>query len=209
MSIEATIVATVGSDIAKLQPLLDHYGLPALFLACLVEGFGIPLPGQTLLIACALMAGSGRFALGDVLLVAWLATQLGDVIGYLIGRFALRRVLTGHVSHADRLARVERGFDRWGPSLLMLARFLDGIRQTSNLAAGVLCLPWWHFLTATLIGTSLWVGLLGAGPFYLERDFHQIAAALASLKPWLILLTLASLVGTGVYLFGRAKRPHD
>lgn len=209
MSFESAIVSTVGTDIARLQPLLDHYGLWALCVACLVEGFGIPLPGQTLLIACALMAGSGTFALGDVLLVAWLATQLGDVMGYLIGRLALQRVLARRVSRGERLARLERGFDRWGPALLMVARFLDGIRQTSNLAAGMLRMPWWHFLLATAIGTSLWVGLLGAGPFYLERDVHQIAAALASLKPWLILLTLAALAGAGIYLFGRTQRPRD
>jgi membrane protein YqaA with SNARE-associated domain len=138
MSLEAEIATTLTSGIASLQPILDRYGLWALFVACLVEGFGIPLPGQTLLIACALLAAAGKLDLTAVLLVAWTATQLGDIIGYLIGRYGLQGVLKRAANHRERLAKVEQAFARWGIGLLLVARFLDGLRQTSNIAAGAL-----------------------------------------------------------------------
>jgi membrane protein DedA with SNARE-associated domain len=82
----AELVSSLPIGVAKLQPVLNEYGLGALFVAALVEGFGIPLPGQTLLIACGLMAATGRMDITSVLVVGWVATQLGDVIGYLIGQ---------------------------------------------------------------------------------------------------------------------------
>ncbi|WP_296805162.1 hypothetical protein [Thiocapsa sp.] len=60
MSLEAEIATTLTSGIASLQPILDRYGLWALFVACMADGFGIPLPGQTILIACALLAATGK-----------------------------------------------------------------------------------------------------------------------------------------------------
>lgn len=206
MSLETAIVSTLTADIERLQPLLDRYGLWALFAACLVEGFGIPLPGQTLLIACALLAASGKLDIVNVLLVAWFATQLGDIIGYVIGRYGLQRALARSVKHRERLTKLERLFDRWGMGLLLIARFLDGLRQTSNLAAGALRMSWWCFLAATLAGTSLWIGVFGLGAFYLERDIHQIVAALAPLRPFALTLTVVLLAALILFLFGRRKQ---
>ncbi|MBK5965253.1 hypothetical protein CCR95_14435 [Thiocystis minor] len=207
MTLETSLVSTLTSDIARLQPVLDHDGLWALFVACLVEGFGIPLPGQTLLIACALMAASGKLDIVTVLLVAWIATQLGDIIGYAIGRYGLQRTLTSGVKQGERLARLERLFDRWGMGLLLIARFLDGLRQTSNLAAGALRMSWWRFLTATIAGTSLWVGVFGLGAFYLDRDFHKIVDVIEPLRPFALIATAVFFAALALYLFGKRKRP--
>ncbi len=205
MSLETAIVSTFTTEIDRLQPLLDRYGLWALFVACLAEGFGIPLPGQTLLIACALLAASGQLDIVSVLLVGWVATQLGDIIGYAIGRYGLQRTLAGFVKQSERLARLGHLFDRWGIGLLLIARFLDGLRQTSNLAAGALRMSWSRFLGATLAGTSLWVGAYGLGAFYLKRDFHKIIDVLEPLRPFALLITAVFFAALILYLFGRRK----
>ena len=207
MSLETTVISTLHGDIARLQPILDRYGLWALLVACLAEGIGVPLPGQTLLIACALLAANGSLDLAQVLLVAWLGTQLGDVVGYSIGRYGIQRALDKTVKHRDRLARLERLFNRWGAALLVFARFVDGLRQTSNLAAGALLMSWWRFLAATLAGTSLWVGAYGVGAYLLKRDFHRIVDFIEPLKPYAHALTALLLIGLLWYLFGRGRRP--
>ena len=206
MSIETTVISTLHSDIARLQPILDRYGLWAVFVACLAEGVGVPLPGQTLLIACALLAASGSLDIAQVLLVAWLGTQLGDVIGYSIGRYGIQQALNKTVKHRDRLARVERLFNRWGAAVLVIARFVDGLRQTTNLAAGALLMSWWRFLAATLVGTSLWVGAYGIGAYLLKLDFHRIVDFIEPLRPYAYAVTALLLLGLLWYLFGRSRR---
>jgi len=191
MGIESEIVTSLTAKIASVQPFLDRYGLWALFVSCLVEGFGIPLPGETLLVACALMAGAGKLDISSVLLVAWVATQLGDILGFLMGRWGLKRLLRPKADQMERLRRVEALFQRWGLGLLMVGRFLDGIRQTSNLAAGLLEMPWWRFLVGTLVGTSLWVGTFGLGVYLLEGDFYALIRFLEPLKSYgLVIFTL-------------------
>lgn len=205
MSIETAVVSSLSTELTKLQPVIDHYGLLALFVACLVEGFGIPLPGQTLLIACGLLAASGKLDITSVLVVAWVSTQLGDVVGFAIGRYGLQRMLNRAVKQRDRLQTLDRLFDRWGIWLLVVARFLDGVRQTSNLAAGALAMSWAHFLIGTLAGTTLWVLAFGAGAYVLEHDFHAIVEWIRPLKPAAMVLTLLLAAAAGVYLFGRWK----
>ncbi len=186
MSLEAEIATTLTSGIASLQPILDRYGLWALFVACMAEGFGIPLPGQTLLIACALLAATGKMDIVVVLIVAWTATQLGDIIGYLIGRYGLKGLLKRASKHRERLDKAEAAFARWGIGLLIVARFLDGLRQTSNIAAGALQMPWWRFLTGTILGTSLWVGAFGFGAYTLKEDFQRITDVIEPLRPYVL-----------------------
>ena len=205
MSIEAEISSSLASRIAELQPYLDRYGLWALFVSCLTEGFGIPLPGETLLIACALMAASGQMDLASVLLVAWVGTQLGDIIGYLLGRRGLKRLLQPGTGQSQRLARVETQFARWGVGLLVIGRFLDGIRQTSNLAAGMLAMPWGRFLTGSLIGTSLWVFSFGL----LEKDFHAITSFLAPMRPYSLFLAALLILGLLVLVVSTRRRRVD
>jgi membrane protein DedA with SNARE-associated domain len=176
--------------------MLNEYGLGALFVAALVEGFGVPLPGQTLLIACGLMAAKGRMDITAVLVVGWLATQLGDVIGYVIGQRGVHRLLARKVKNAERLAKAEALFDRYGIAVLIVARFVDGVRQTSNIVAGALEMSWLHFMAATMIGTTLWVGVCGFGAFALGHNFHGFGALLHRLRPygWAISLVLLGLL---------------
>ncbi len=60
------------------SPFLQHYGLWAVFFSLFLETFGLPLPGETLLIAASLLASNGQFQLPVVLLVGWAAAVLGD-----------------------------------------------------------------------------------------------------------------------------------
>jgi membrane protein DedA with SNARE-associated domain len=197
---EAELVATLGAEVARLQAVLERFGLWVLAVAALAEGFGIPLPGQTLLIACALLAAQGRPDILWVLLVAWGATWAGDLIGYWLGRRGLSGWLGRAAGGGGRLARVQALFARWGLGLLVVARFLDGLRQTSNIAAGALEMPWWRFLVGTAIGTSLWVGVFGLGVYALDSDRQAVLAGLHALRVWGWALVAVALAGLLVYL---------
>ena len=62
--------------------LLSQYGYWAVFGSILLEDFGLPLPGETLLIAGSVMASQGDMDIVPLLLLAWAGAVLGDNIGY-------------------------------------------------------------------------------------------------------------------------------
>ena len=78
---------------ARVQPLLARYGYGAAFAAVMVEGMGIPAPGQTLLMAGALEAAAGRMNIVLLLFVVALAAVFGNSVGYAIGRWGGRAAL--------------------------------------------------------------------------------------------------------------------
>src|SRR5260370_33399891 len=90
--------------LANLAPVLDHYGYLAVGGFIALEDFGVPLPGETILIAAAVYAGSGRFHIVAVGLIAFLAAVVGDNVGFavrhlgdraLVLRFGKYVLLTG------------------------------------------------------------------------------------------------------------------
>ncbi|MEE8286437.1 MAG: DedA family protein, partial [Gammaproteobacteria bacterium] len=99
---------------AAMMPLLERYGYAGIFVAALVEGFGIPAPGQTLLTLGALLAARGEFDIVSVIALAWCATVIGNLIGYALGRRAGRRLLLSSGVRRARIRRVERFVRRYG-----------------------------------------------------------------------------------------------
>ncbi|HUX13981.1 MAG TPA: hypothetical protein VMW87_13200, partial [Spirochaetia bacterium] len=81
--------------IHAIQPYLHQYGYLAVFVAIFLEDFGVPLPGETMLIAASLVAPGGTLNIVWVMSIAWVAAVLGDNTGYAIGRFGGRKLLLG------------------------------------------------------------------------------------------------------------------
>ena len=178
-----------------LEPWVREYGVAAVFLILMLESFGMPLPGESLLIVASILAGRGELSLIAVFLAAWAGAVTGDSIGYLIGRKlggALLRRYGGMVGlTAERLSKVEAAFSRWGPFAVAFARFFDILRQLNGIVAGSLMMPWRKFLLFNALGGLAWtltwtavgyyVGLHGAGiaAFVHNAGYAAIIAAVA------------------------------
>ena len=181
-------------DIARVQPWLDRYGYAAVALAVGAEGTGLPTPGQTLLSVAALDAvAHPRLHIGWLLLVTYLASVLGNALGYVVGRRGGRALLARWRVNEERLARVDAGFARWGGWLIVFGRFIDGPRQVLSIAAGVLEMPWPRFVLFTLLGAALWVGVWGFGVYYLDEHLYGVLALIRKISPWTAGATLAGL----------------
>ena len=141
---------------------LQHYGLLAIGLLILVEDFGVPAPGETILIAGALYAGAGRLNIVAVGVVAFIAAITGDNIGFAIGRFGGRRLALRWGKYVflteERLNKAEAFFDRRGAIVITFARFVEGLRQANGIIAGITGMHWLRFLIFNAIGAALWVG---------------------------------------------------
>lgn len=182
------------------QPVLDQYGYLAVFGAVAVEGFGIPAPGQTLLMAGALLAAHGSMSIEWLLLWVIVAAVLGNSLGYLLGRWGGRLVL-GKVGVSEtRLLWVESKFNRYGGSVVVVGRFVDGLRQLNGIVAGALEMPWWKFTFFNALGAVAWAALWGLGVYFLDKDIKTLFAVFHRLEPYLIVASLLALVALLIYL---------
>jgi len=149
--------------LGSLAPLLDHYGYLAVAGLIMLEDFGVPAPGETVLIAAAVYAGAGHLNIAAVVVVAIAAAIAGDNIGYAIGRFGGRRLVLRFGRYVflteRRLDTAERFFTRHGGKIVVVARFVEGLRQANGIIAGVTGMPWRRFLAFNAIGAALWVGV--------------------------------------------------
>ena len=187
--------------VARVQPVLDRYGYPAVFLAILVEGLGIPAPGQISLIAAALTAAHGNLILVWVLICACLAAVLGNSLGYLLGRWGGRPLLARFKVRGDRLARLEGYFRRYGGGVVIVARFVDGLHQVNGIVAGMLEMPWRVFTGFNVLGAALWTGVWGLGAYWLDTEISTVHRAFRRVELFVLALTLVGVLALMVYLF--------
>jgi membrane protein DedA with SNARE-associated domain len=145
-----------------------HHGLPLLFAAVAIESFGIPVPGETALIAFGVLASQGHFQIAVVITVAAAAAIIGDNLGFwLIGRRGGRALIAryGWVERRTQhvLPRAEALIARYGGRAVFFGRFVSVLRETIAWVAGLAGMSWPRFLFWNALGGIVWatgVGLL-------------------------------------------------
>jgi membrane protein DedA with SNARE-associated domain len=146
----------------SLAPLLTHHGVWAIVLLVFLEDFGIPVPGETVLIAGAVFAGAGRLNIVAVGVAGFLAAVAGDNVGYAIGRFGGRALVDRLGKYVfltpERIDKAENFFNRHGGKIIVVARFIEGLRQANGLIAGMIGMHWLKFVAFNALGAALWVG---------------------------------------------------
>jgi membrane protein DedA with SNARE-associated domain len=139
--------------------LLLDYGLVLLFVLVAVESAGVPLPGETALIAAAVLAHD-HYGIWWVIVVAAAAAIVGDNVGYWIGRLGGRklvqrwRVTRRYAEKA--LPPSERFFARHGGKTVFLGRFVALLRVTAAWLAGISRMRWWEFFLWNAAGGIVW-----------------------------------------------------
>jgi membrane-associated protein len=158
-----------------------NIGYAGLFGLVLGESAGVPLPGETALIAAGLLAGSGQVALPAVIAVAAAAAVLGDNIGFWVGRRGGRRAILAPRGPFKRhrhalMIRGEAFFERHGPKAVFFGRWVTGVRVVAAVVAGASAMRWRTFLLYNALGAAAWaasvagvaalLGPLAAGILY-------------------------------------------
>lgn len=150
---------------------LSHVGYPVLFLLVMAESSGVPVPGETSLIAAAVLASQGQLEIAAVIPIAAAAAIVGDNIGYQIGRRGGRWLLKrpGRF-HRQRLQVLETGepfFERHGSKAVFFGRFLLGLRVWASWLAGATHMRWRSFLFWNALGGICWATGVGLIAYYL------------------------------------------
>ena len=147
------------------------HGLPLLFVVVMLESFGIPLPGETALIAFGVLASQGHHSLVTVIVLAAAGAIIGDNLGYwLIGRLGGRALFDRWRwlnRYADRfLPAAERIMHRHGGKTVFFGRFVAILRFTAAWVAGLGRMEWWKFLFWNAAGGIAWATTVGLVSYY-------------------------------------------
>ncbi len=145
-------------------------GLPLLFLFVMLESAGIPLPGETGLIALSVAASQGKYQIWAVIAVTAAAAIIGDNGGYYVGR-RWGRDLFRRWKRVERYAErvlppAERFFHKHGSKTVFIGRFLPVLRFTAAWMAGLAHMKWWKFFFWNAAGGIAWATGVGLAAYY-------------------------------------------
>jgi membrane protein DedA with SNARE-associated domain len=189
-----------------VEHLIASFGLVLLFALIAVESSGIPVPGETALIAAGVLAARGNMNIVAVIAVAAAGAIVGDNIGYWIGRTGGRKALerwTPLQRLGDRAIPIsERFFERHGAKTVFLGRFVAVLRVTAAWLAGISHMPWWRFLFWNALGGICWATAVGLVTYYAGRAAAD-AISHYGLIGGAIALGLLLLLAAGIHLWRR------
>lgn len=125
------------------------------------------VPSETIVVASAALAASGRLSLALVLVAAAVGALVGDNVAFGIGRYLgapIERWLSASAKRRERLDWAEQQLEQRGGTLIVVSRFIPGGRTATMLAAGILGMRWRRFLPFDAAAGVLWAlyaGLIG------------------------------------------------
>jgi len=182
--------------------LIHTYGLLTVAAVMGLECIGIPLPGETTMLAAAVYAGTKRdLSITAVIVTAGASAVIGRTIGYVIGREFGYRLLVRYGPYVgikeDRIKLGQYLFLRWGGKIVFMSQFVPVLRTFAGIFAGANRMPWRPFVVTNFLGSFLWAVLYGVGAYWMGRGVERYAAPMIVL---LAVITVAMFVGFGIFI---------
>ncbi len=178
------------------------------FAAVGVESMGVPVPGETILIAAALLSVAGDTPVWAVALAAAVGAILGDGVGYWVGSRYGERLFAAvgrrFPRHAgpEKVAKAVRFFDRYGAWAVMFGRFIAVLRIFAGPIAGWLGMRYRNFLAANAAGAVVWAGSITALVWLLGESAKHVLHHVA----WIGLAVAVAVIAAIVLVKWRARR---
>jgi membrane protein DedA with SNARE-associated domain len=193
----------------SVAPLLDHYGYGGVALLLILEDLGLPVPGETILVAAAVYAGTGRLNVVILAIVAICAAVVGDNIGFLIGHFGGERLVRRYGRYVlltpEKLDRTKDFFNKRGAVVVIIARFIDGLRQLNGILAGTAEMRWRKFLLYNAIGATLWVSTWVAAGYVAGNNITAIYKTVTRYEWYAVTVIALLIVGLIVRFIWKRK----
>ena len=191
-----------------LDAWLGSYGYLVVFLLVMLESIGVPVPGETALIAAALYAGSThKLHIWWVIAAAAAGAIIGDNIGYSIGRYGGARLLLryGHRigMHEGRIKIGIWLFRRHGGKVVFWGRFVSILRTWAAFLAGTNKMPWPSFLVFNAAGGIIWATLYGLLYYFFGSVLSELSTAIN------VALGAVGLVALVVFIVWTRRKEHE
>jgi membrane-associated protein len=180
----------------NLPALASEYGALLyliIFLIILVEcGIVVaPITGNSLLFLGGVLAAEGGLDISYLIAVSAWAAFVGYAVSYWTGKYMGTKVFRRRFSHIfteEKVARTNRFFDHYGPTTVVMARFIPMVRKFAPFLAGTGSMDYGKFTLYNFIGAVAWTGLLAF--------FGFLAGHLAIIQEYLGLITAIVIIFT-------------
>lgn len=176
-----------------LQSFIENYGYFAVLLGTFLEG-------ETVLAMAGFAAFRGYLDLPLVIAAAFAGSLLGDQFYFLLGQHKGVKILANYPRFAARASHVQSLLHKHHTPLILVIRFLYGLRIIGQIAIGMSGIPWHRFLMLNMVGAAVWAIVIGMlGYFFgsvlelLITDIRHYEEAI------LVFILLASLLMWAIY----------
>lgn len=162
-----------------IAEFIFHYGYWAVAASIALESMGLPVPGETTLVAASLAAGSThQLDIGLVIAAAAAGAIIGDNIAYWIGKevgywLLLRYGLKAGITERQ-IKLGQYMFMRHGGKVVFFGRFFAILRMLAAFLAGVNRMPFLPFLAYNVAGGIVWAALFGTVAYTLGKQITQL-----------------------------------
>ncbi len=184
--------------IRTLIQALPAYGPVLLFALICVESMGVPIPGETIVVAAAAFAAAGRGSIAAVVAASILGGIVGGMVAYGIGRRGTARLLAARGRRGQGLERTRAFFARHGGKAVVGGRFIAFVRSFLGLTAGAVAMPFREFALWNAVGAAVWGITFSALGYVFGRNLPRLERGLAAAG--LALAVLVALIALVVFL---------
>jgi membrane protein DedA with SNARE-associated domain len=190
--------------------LLQSGSYLGIFAFMVLTGCGLPLPEEVAIVFAGVQSAQGDLIAGPAYAACLLGALVGDAAMYGIGRKFGHSLVRRHPRlakfvHADREEHFERSVLRHGFKVLLIARFMVGVRGPVYLAAGVVRMPFRRFLAWDLFCATLVVSSFFTISYYLG-EFLERETIGRMVRDTEVMITLVGLVALSVVVFFTLRR---
>jgi membrane protein DedA with SNARE-associated domain len=181
----------------------QEYGYLGVALAVSLESMGVPIPGETALIAAAVYAGkTHELNIWVLVASATAGAIIGDNFGYWIGRELGFRMLLRYGSYIglteSRIKLGEYLFQHHGGKIVFFGRFIALLRSLAALMAGLNQMSWPRFVVSNAAGGILWATCYGLAAYYVGKRIETLRRPVG-----LVLLVIGTIIFVGAIWFIR------
>lgn len=193
-----------------VEYFFSHISYVGIILVLVVTGIGIPIPEELPVVVAGAASAYGQLNPWLAFLSCVIGALGGDfvmyAIGYHFGHSVLKdRPLFARFLSTEREARVERMILQHGLKVLIVARFLVGLRSAAYLAAGILRLPVRRFLLVDTFCVLLVVGVTFGLSYRYARSVEEVLGWLSGFG-MTFTITVLAIVAVAAFIYWRRRK---
>jgi membrane protein DedA with SNARE-associated domain len=172
-----------------IQFLIQH-GYSVLFIWVFVDTLGLPIPVTPILLVAGALAGIGKLNFVVVLSVSMIASLLGDLFLYGLGRLrgskGLSILCQISLDPDSCVGRTKATFARYGARSLLVIKFIPGMNPFGQSLAGVIRMHPSRFFLFDGLGVFLWIGIFVGLGYQFSYEIEYFATRVTTHGSWMV-----------------------
>lgn len=177
---------------------ITDWGYVGIFLLMVAENVFPPIPSELIMPFAGHVAAGGQLSVLGVMVAGVAGSLLGTSLWYIVARLLgldrFRRLCNffGRVATINErdIDMAVRWFDRYGIWAVLIGRLIPAIRTLISVPAGLAAMPAWKFFAISLLGTTIWTGLLTGAGLLLHENYEIVEAYVDPVSTGVVVLAV-------------------